>query len=97
MTIGNYLNVLGVAKSGLFNIDQAVILLNMELPFFLYDIKVYKSFVYVITELEVFKINISSLEIAEVISLPSFYKQINLGEHSTEIECIEGEILTSLN
>ncbi len=48
---------------------------------------------YVITELEIIKINITDLAIVGTYSLPDYYERIEFNEDLITIKCIDDEIV----
>lgn len=69
------------------------ILLNLQLDYFYYDVFIANNHIFVITELEVLKINIEKFKIIDKFGLPEFYQSSTISDELIEISCINGEIV----
>ncbi|HPQ22502.1 MAG TPA: hypothetical protein PK147_11650 [Saprospiraceae bacterium] len=63
------------------------------MDYYFYDTKIFKEAMYVITELEIIKINITDLAIVGTYSLPDYYERIEFNEDLITIKCIDDEIV----
>lgn len=77
----------------IFDFDKKNILLQLNLDYFLYDVKIYNEYLYVITELEIIKLNISNFEICKKYDLPDYFNDIEFQEDDILITCINGEVV----
>jgi len=68
-------------------------LLQLTLDYFFYDIKIYKDFIYVISELEILKIDIKKLLVIKEIALPDYFESIELNDKLIQVKCVSGEIV----
>ncbi len=79
----------------IFNFEKKNILLQLNLDYFFYDVKIYNEYLYVITELEIIKLNISNFEICQKYDLPDYYNDIEFQEDDILISCVNGEVVNS--
>ncbi|TXK75371.1 hypothetical protein [Mesonia sp. K4-1] len=77
----------------IFELHTGNILKRISLDYYFYDIKIFKEILYVITQLEIIKINITDLMIIEYFALPDYFESIEFEESVIYIKCINGEIL----
>jgi hypothetical protein len=77
----------------IFDFDKKNILLQLNLDYFFYDVKIHNEYLYVITELEIIKLNISKFEICQKYDLPDYFSYIEFQEDNILISCINGEIV----
>lgn len=80
-----------------FGIDQSFciadfsqhnILLNLKLTHYLYDVKKYQGWIFVISELEIIKININTYKIEEEYGLPDFFEKMHFENKSIKVKCL---------
>lgn len=76
-----------------FELLTGKILLQRSLDYFFYDIKIYKRFLYVITELEIIKINTTDLLVVETFALPDYFESIEFNEGVIEVKCVGDEVV----
>lgn len=74
-----------------FNFNEIV--LNLELPYFFYDIKIYKERIYICMELEILVLDKSNYNTLKKIPLPDFYEEINFQDNLEIITCIDGSTI----
>ncbi|RUT67825.1 hypothetical protein D0817_24335 [Flavobacterium cupreum] len=74
-----------------FNSNE--IILNVELPYFFYDTKIYKERMYICMELEILVLDKSNYSILKEIPLPDFYEEINFEDNLEIITCVDGSII----
>lgn len=77
----------------IFEFLTGKILLQLSLDYFFYDIKIYNGFFYVITELEIIKINTKDLLVFETFALPDYFESIEFNEESILVKCVSDEIV----
>jgi hypothetical protein len=65
----------------------------LSLDYFFYDTKIYNGFIYVITELEIIKVNIKDLEVVETYSLPDYFESIEFNEGNIVVKCVGDEVV----
>lgn len=69
------------------------ILLQLSLNYLFYDTKIYNGFLYVITELEIIKINTKDLLVVETFALPDYFESIEFNEEIILVKCVGDEIV----
>jgi len=74
--------------------ESQAVLLNIDLFYNFYDIKIFSGFIYVITELEIIKINLLSYTLVETYPLPDYFENIEFNDRGIEVKCLGGEIVT---
>jgi hypothetical protein len=77
----------------IFEFTTGRVLQKLSLDYFFYDTKIYNGFIYVITELEIIKINIVNLAIVEIYSLPDYFKSIEFNERNIVVKCVGDEVV----
>ncbi len=77
----------------LFEFNTGRILQKLSLNYFFYDTEIYNESLYVITELEIVKINITDLAIVETFSLPNFFESIEFNEGIVAVKCVGDEVI----
>lgn len=77
----------------IFEFPTGKILLQHSLDYFFYDIKTYKGFLYVITELEIIKINTKDLLVVETFALPDYFESIEFNEGIVVVKCVGDEVV----
>lgn len=77
----------------IFDFDKKNILLELNLDYFFYDVKIHNEYLYVITELEIIKLNISNFEICKKYDLPDYFSDIEFQEDNIMIRCITDKIV----
>ena len=77
----------------IFDFTTCEVLLKLSLDYFFYDTKIYNEFIYVITELEIIKINIANLTVVEIYSLPDYFESIEFNERYIIVKCIGDEFV----
>jgi hypothetical protein len=77
----------------IFEFTTGRVLLKLSLDYFFYDTKIYNEFIYVITELEIIKINITNLAVVEIYSLPDCFESIEFNERNIMVICVGNEVV----
>ncbi|WP_192349068.1 hypothetical protein [Algoriphagus sp. Y33] len=77
----------------IFEFLTGKILLQLSLDYFFYDSKIYNGFLYVITELEIIKINTKDLLVVETFALPDYFESIEFNEEIILVKCVGDEIV----
>lgn len=72
--------------------EKNKIVFDLLLDYFFYEIKVQKDFLYVITALSIFKIELGTFRIIETFLLPDFFEQIIFDKKRIEVKCSNNEI-----
>jgi len=75
----------------IFEFLTGKILLQLSLDYFFYEVKTYKQFLYVITELEIIKINTKDLLVVEAFALPDYFESIEFNEGIIVVKCVDDE------
>lgn len=92
--VNNSICILGIDLNlVIYDIINNQIVENLLLDYFFYAIEVNHKFIYVISELEIIKIDISNLNVKEKFQLPDFFESIEFLEDYTIINCIGQEII----
>jgi hypothetical protein len=71
----------------IINFVTAKIILNIELTYPFYDNKVYGNYCFVITELEIIRIDIINFGNTKEYMLPDIFEEINFGNNQVEVKC----------
>jgi hypothetical protein len=67
---------------------------NTTLDYFFYDAKIFNDFLYIITELEILKLDLLKYNHVEKSILPNYFKKINFKDNGdAEIECLGSEMV----
>lgn len=77
----------------ILNFETNEILNRLQFDSFFYDIQFYHEVIYVITQLEVFRINSFDFKIIDTYPLPDVFKKIEMKDGSIVIECFGGELI----
>ena len=64
----------------IFDFNTGRILKKLSLDYYFYDAKIFNEFLYVITQLEIIKINITNLTIVETFALPDYFESIKFNK-----------------
>jgi hypothetical protein len=78
----------------IFDFDKGEIHLKLFLDYYFYNTIMYNGFIYVITQLEIIKINISDLTVATTCALPDFFESIHFDKGSVIVRCVDNEIIS---
>lgn len=73
--------------------DNGRILCNIILDNFFYQAKIYCGFIYVIAEMEIIKVDLSSFVVLTRFPLPDFFESIKFEKDVVEVKCVGGEVL----
>ncbi|MFV5700155.1 hypothetical protein ACM55H_17485 [Flavobacterium sp. ZT3R17] len=73
-----------------FNINAVI--LNLRLDYLFCDTKIFKNFIYLITELEIIKIDIFTLEKIKEYALPDIFEEINFDD-KIRVNCFENSVI----
>ena len=74
--------------------NTGTILFKKNLLYSFYDVKAINNHIYLITELEIIKIDLETYEVVNQFELPDFFSKIQLRKDVIEVTCIGGEVLT---
>lgn len=77
----------------IFDFSKGEIILKSSLDYFFYEAKVYEAYIYVITELEILKIDLTTFNIIDKYGLPSYFERIEFKDGVAEIHCLDEEFL----
>lgn len=77
----------------LFDFNTGRIMKKLSLDYYFYDIEVFNEFLYVITQLEIIKIDIANLAIIDTCPLPDYFESIRFDEGIAVVKCIDGEVI----
>lgn len=76
----------------IFNLSEEKILQKMNLNYFFYDTKIYNDFLYIITELEIIKINILDLKVNQKYTLTDYFESIEFIEDNAIVKSVDGNL-----
>lgn len=76
-----------------FDFNTGEILQKISLDYYFYDTQIFNGFIYVITQLEIIKINILDMTIVKTFDLPDYFESFNPKEKNIVVECLGGEII----
>lgn len=92
--VNNVICCIGVDLNfAIIDFNSNTILLNLQLDYFYYGVFIANNHIFVITELEVLKINVEKFKIIDKFGLPEFYQSSTISDELIEISCINGEIV----
>jgi len=74
-----------------FNNGNAI--LQLSLDYYFYDTLINRGFIYLVTQLEIIKINQTTFEIIDRYGLPDFFEEIIFKEGLVEVKCLGGEVM----
>ncbi|HEX8576093.1 MAG TPA: hypothetical protein VF677_07335 [Flavobacterium sp.] len=74
-----------------FNINS--ITCSLELTYFFYDTKIFDNFIYIITELEIIKIDIIAFKIIKEYELPDVFKEMVFANNKVRVQCLDDNII----
>jgi hypothetical protein len=77
----------------IFEFTAGRILQELFLSYYFFDTRISKGAIYVITQLEIIKINIKTLTIVETYSLPDCFESIEFNEGIVMVKCMGDEIV----
>lgn len=60
----------------IFNVITEHVVYELHLDYFFYEVKIYKQFIFIATELEIIKINFHTLRIIDKYTLPNYYENM---------------------
>lgn len=75
------------------NFDFEKILIKYRLDYFLYDIRMYNDFIYVLTELEILRIEKRTMELVDKYDLPDILENIEFNDYQIIVKCMDGEVI----
>lgn len=81
----------------IFDISSKQILRSIDLFYFFYDAKIHMGFLYVITELEIIRINILDLEVDETYALTDYFESMDFLEDSIIVKSVDGNVYSITN
>ena len=74
-----------------FNLNSIVS--KLELSYTFYDTKIFNNFIYVITELEIIKINSLTFKVIKEYPLPEIFEEIILKNENITVRCLDGTVI----
>lgn len=77
----------------IFEIITGKIAVKIYLDYFYYDTKIFNGFLFVITELEIIKLNLIDLMIVDSYSLPDFFESIEFYDEKIVVKCVNDEVI----
>lgn len=80
----------------IFEFLTGEILIKLSLEYFFYNTESHNGFLYVITELEIIKINTTDLAIVETYALPDYFESIEFNEGIIVVKCVNDEVVNIL-
>jgi hypothetical protein len=69
------------------------IVFKLELNYTFYDTKIFNEFIYVITELEIVKINSLTFKVMKEYQLPDIFEEILLTDKKITVRCLDQSII----
>ncbi|EOR96429.1 hypothetical protein ADIARSV_0332 [Arcticibacter svalbardensis MN12-7] len=66
-------------------------MLDLNLFYNFYDAKIFNDWLFVITELEIIKVDIKTLKVIGKYALPDFFEEMEFNHRIIEIKCSGGE------
>ncbi|OQP43335.1 hypothetical protein A4H97_34055 [Niastella yeongjuensis] len=73
--------------------EKNIILLKIDLSFSLYDIQFVNGRLFVLTELEVLEMSITSWQVVQTYLLPDYFQEILIVDGSLKAKCVDGSIV----
>lgn len=64
--------------------------LRLTLFYNFYNTQLYKESIFVITELEIIKIDRTTFKVMGEYALPEYFEEITIGDDSLEVKCVDG-------
>jgi len=77
----------------IFEFTTGRILQKISLNYYFYDTRMSNGSIYVITQLEIIKINTTDLTIIETYSLPDYFESIEFNEGIVVVKCVGDEVI----
>ncbi|MGS2765152.1 hypothetical protein [Sinomicrobium sp. M5D2P9] len=77
----------------IFEFTTGRILQKLSLDYYFYDTRISNGAIYVITQLEIIKINIIDLTIVETYSLPDYFENIEFNDGIVVVKCVGDEVI----
>jgi len=77
----------------IFEFTSGKILQKLSLDYYFYDTRISNGAIYVITQLEIIKINITDIAIVETYSLPDYFESIEFNEGVVVVKCVGDEVV----
>jgi hypothetical protein len=69
------------------------ILLNLDFFSFYYYTKLLDNFIYIVTELEIIKVDTMNFKVVKIISLPDIFKEMTVLDDKIVIQCFDDRIV----
>lgn len=76
----------------IFDMAKNAILLSLNLSYFFYEVQIYENYIYVITELEILKIDTNKLICIKTYDLPDIFESISFRGQSLFVKCLDEEV-----
>lgn len=77
----------------IFEFTTGKILRKLSLDYFFYNTRMFNGALYVITQLEIIKINITDLATVNTYSLPDYFESIEFNEGTVVVKCVDDEVI----
>jgi hypothetical protein len=77
----------------IFEFATGKILQKLSLDYYFFDTQIFNDALYIITQLEIIKIDIADLVIIETYSLPDFFDSIEFNHGVVAVKCIDNEVI----
>ena len=95
LNVRNNIFLIGIDQNlVVFDFDKEKIELKLELDYFFYDAKIYNKCIYVISELEILKIDIKTTSVINETELPEYFQKIEFINDKAHVYCIDGQKVT---
>ena len=77
----------------IINFNLNLIAFKLELNYTFYDTKIFNDLIYVITELEIIKINALTFKVLEEYLLPDIFEEIIFEEKKISVRCLDQSVI----
>lgn len=77
----------------IFEFSTGKIVQNFSLDYYFYDTAIFNNALYIITQLEIIKIDNTSLVVVNTYSLPDYFESIEFNEGIIVVRCINNETI----
>ncbi len=73
------------------NMIENVVIDSVKLNYFFYDTQIFNNFLFVITELQILKIEMQNFKIIDQIDLPEIFESWDVVDNKIKITCLDGQ------
>lgn len=73
------------------NMIENVVIDSVKLNYFFYDTQIFNNFLFVITELEILKIEMQNFKIIDEIGLPEIFESWDVVDNKIKVICLDGQ------